>query len=112
VNDTIAAVPRIKVGHAHYEKALTGCTVVILEKDCAVGVDVRGGNPGDYNISCFQGTTTVESADAIFFSGESWFGLDVAKGGTQYLVGKGKSWDTGFGIMPCLTGATISDLAF
>jgi len=111
VNDTITAVQGIKVGHAHYEKARTGCTVAILEKDCVVGVDVRGGNPGDYNVSCFQGTTTVESADAIFFSGGSWFGLDVAQGVRQFLVDKGIGWDTGFGIMPCVTGAIIFDLA-
>jgi len=111
VNDTIAAVPGIKVGHAHYEEALTGCTVVLLERDCVVGVDVRGGNPGSYNVSCFQGTTTVESADAIFLSGGSWFGLDVAKGVRQYLMDKGIGWDTGFGIMPCVTGAIIFDLA-
>lgn len=111
MNDTITAVQGIKVGHAHYEKARTGCTVAILEKDCVVGVDVRGGNPGDYNVSCFQGTTTVESADAIFFSGGSWFGLDVAQGVRQFLVDKGIGWDTGFGIMPCVTGAIIFDLA-
>lgn len=111
MNDTITAIHGIKVGHAHYEEALTGCTVILLEKNCVVGVDVRGGNPGDYNVSCFQGTTTVESADAIFFSGGSWFGLDVAKGVTQYLVEKGKGWDTGFGILPCVTGAIIFDLA-
>lgn len=111
VNDTITAVPGIRVGHAHHEEALTGCTVVILEKDCVVGVDVRGGNPGSYNVSCFQGTTTVESADAIFFSGGSWFGLDVATGVRQYLTDKGIGWDTGFGIMPCVTGAIVFDLA-
>lgn len=111
MNDTITAVPGIKVGHAHYEKALTGCTVVILEEDCVVGVDVRGGNPGSYNVSCFQGTTTVESADAIFLSGGSWFGLDVAQGVRQYLVDKGIGWDSGFGILPCVTGAVIYDLA-
>lgn len=111
MNDTITAIPGIKVGHAHNEEALTGCTVMILEKDCVVGVDVRGGNPGDYNICCFQKTTVVESADAIFFSGGSWFGLDVAKGVTEYLVEKGKGYDTGFGILPCVTGAILFDLA-
>jgi L-aminopeptidase/D-esterase-like protein len=111
LNETITAVHGIKVGHAHYEEALTGCTVVVLEKDCIVGVDVRGGNPGDYNVSCLEGTTTVESVDAIFFSGGSWFGLDVAKGVRLYLVERGIGWDTGFGIMPCVTGAIIYDLA-
>jgi len=99
------------VGHAHYEKGLTGCTVVLLEEGCVVGVDVRGGNPGTYNVSCFQGTTTVESAHAIFLSGGSWFGLDVAKGVRQYLMDNGIGWDLGFGILPCVTGAVIYDLA-
>jgi len=90
---------------------LTGCTVAILEKGCVVGVDVRGGNPGSYNVVCFQGTATIESADAIFFSGGSWFGLDVAKGVRQYLIDSRIGWDSGFGIMPCVTGAIIFDLA-
>lgn len=111
VNDTITCVPGIKVGHAHYKEALTGCTVAILETGCVVGVDVRGGNPGSYNVVCFQGTTTVESADAIFLSGGSWFGLDVAKGVRQHLMDNGLGWDTGFGIMPCVTGAIVFDLA-
>lgn len=111
MNDTITCVPGIKVGHAHIEEALTGCTVMILEKDCVVGVDVRGGAPGSYNVTCFQGTTTVESADAIFLAGGSWFGLDVAQGVRQYLVEKGIGWNTGFGITPCVTGTIIFDLA-
>jgi L-aminopeptidase/D-esterase-like protein len=85
--------------------------VATLDKDCIVGVDVRGGNPGGYNIICFQGTATVESADAIFLSGGSMFGLDVAKGVRQCLVDKGIGWDTGFGRIPCVTGAIIYDLA-
>jgi L-aminopeptidase/D-esterase-like protein len=111
LNDTITLLQGIKVGHAHYEHALTGCTVMTLDKDCIVGVDVRGGSPGSYNIVCFQGTATVESADAIFLSGGSWFGLDVAKGVRQYLVDNGIGWETRFGRMPCVTGAIIYDLA-
>lgn len=111
MNDTITLLQGIKVGHAHYARAFTGCTVMTLDKNCIVGVDVRGGNPGGYNIICFQGTATAESADAIFLSGGSLFGLDVAKGVRQYLVDNGIGWDTGFGLMPCVTGALIYDLA-
>ncbi|MGF9826836.1 P1 family peptidase, partial [Brevibacillus agri] len=43
---TIVDVPGIRVGHAQNEAALTGCSVVLLEKPSVCGVDVRGSAPG------------------------------------------------------------------
>jgi len=110
MNDTISAVPGIKIGHAHNEQGLTGCTVAILPEGSIVGVDIRGGAPGSYNAACFQHTTQRETADAIFLAGGSFFGLDVAPGVRNCLGKKGRGMDTGYGLMPCVAGAIIFDL--
>jgi L-aminopeptidase/D-esterase-like protein len=110
MNNTISAVPGIKIGHTHNEQGVTGCTVAVLPEGSTVGVDIRGGAPGSYNAACFQHTTQRETADAIFFSGGSFFGLDVAPGVRNCLGKKGRGMDTGYGLMPCVTGAIIFDL--
>ena len=76
---------------------MTGCTVAILPEGSTVGVDIRGGAPGSYNAACFQHTTQRETADAIFLSGGSFFGLDVAPGVRNCLEKKGRGMDTGYG---------------
>ena len=110
MNDTISSIHGIEIGHAYDEEGLTGCTVALLKEGSIVGVDIRGGAPGSYNAACFQHTTQRETADAIFLSGGSFFGLDVAAGVRKCLEDKGRGWDTGFGYMPCVTGAIIFDL--
>ncbi|KON29828.1 hypothetical protein AC482_05475 [miscellaneous Crenarchaeota group-15 archaeon DG-45] len=110
MNDTITSVTGIEVGHAHDEEGLTGCTVAVLREGSIVGVDIRGGAPGSYNTACFRHTTQRETADAIFLSGGSFFGLDVGAGARRCLEARGRGWDTGSGNMPCVAGAIIFDL--
>jgi len=110
MNDTISSIHGISIGHSHDEEGLTGCTVAVLKDGSTVSVDIRGGAPGSYNAACFQHTTQRETADAIFLSGGSFFGLDVAAGARKCLEDKGRGWDTGFGNMPCIAGAIIFDL--
>lgn len=111
MNDTISTIHGIEVGHATRENRLTGCTAVVLKEGSIVGVDIRGGSPGSYNSACFRHTTQHETADAIFLSGGSWKGLDVAKGVRECLKDKGRGWDTGYGLLNCVTGAIIYDLS-
>jgi L-aminopeptidase/D-esterase-like protein len=110
MNDTITLVPGIEVGHCYDEEGLTGCTAVVLKEGSTVGVDIRGGAPGCYNTACFRHTTQRETADAIFLTGGSFFGLDVGQGVRKCLEDRGRGWDTGFGMMPCVAGAVIFDL--
>ena len=46
MNDTLTAVPGIRVGHATDLDAGTGCTVVLCHPNTVGAVDVRGGAPG------------------------------------------------------------------
>jgi len=110
MNNTVSFIDGIKVGQTGKSSELTGCTVAVLGEGASVGVDIRGGAPGSYNFGCFLPTTQRETADAIFLSGGSFFGLDVAKGVRDFLVDSERGWDTGRGVMPCVAGAIIYDL--
>ena len=46
LHNLITDIDGIKVGHAQNMEALTGCTVVLIEKGAVGGVDQRGGAPG------------------------------------------------------------------
>ncbi len=46
MNRSLTAIEGIRVGHAHDQDGLTGCTVILLPENSVAGVDVRGGAPG------------------------------------------------------------------
>jgi L-aminopeptidase/D-esterase-like protein len=110
MNDTVSLINGVEIGQTGTREGLTGCTVALLKEGATVGIDIRGGAPGSYNFGCFLPTTQRETADAVFLSGGSFFGLDVAKGVRDFLVDIERGWDTGRGVMPCVTGAIIYDL--
>jgi L-aminopeptidase/D-esterase-like protein len=109
--DSITDVPGIKVGHAQNEKALTGCTVVLVESGAAGGVDQRGGAPGTRETDAMRPMHVVDKIHAIVLSGGSAFGLDAAGGVMRYLSEKGIGFDTGVAKVPIVGGAVIFDLA-
>jgi L-aminopeptidase/D-esterase-like protein len=109
-NDTITLVPGITVGHAQDETALTGCTVILLGDGAVTGVDVRGGMPATFGTTSIGPTRTNERRNAVFFSGGSTFGLDVARGIMRYLEERGIGWPTSHGIVPAVCGAILYDL--
>jgi len=111
VNDTLTAIPGIRVGHAVLPDASSGCTVVLPADGAVAGVDVRGGAPGTYGTDALSPVNLVDTVQGIFFSGGSAFGLSVADGLRQYLAERDKGFDTGHGVVPIVAGAIIFDLA-
>lgn len=108
---TIVDVPGVLIGHAHDEKALTGCTVVMLEQPSVCGVDVRGSAPGTRETDLLDPLNLVGVVHAICLSGGSAYGLDAAAGVMQYLEEKGVGLDVGFGVVPIVPAAVLFDLA-
>ena len=51
-NNTLTAVPGIRVGHATDPVGLTGCTVVLCEAGAVGGVDQRGARPARGRPTC------------------------------------------------------------
>ena len=77
-NRTITAVPGIKVGHHTLAERPTGCTVILVDGEGAVGgVSQRGGAPGTRETDLLDPANTVDKVNAVVLSGGSAFGLDA-----------------------------------
>src|SRR5262245_52878097 len=75
----------IKVGHVTLAARPTGCTVILAEAGAVAGVDVRGSAPGTIETDLLDPVNLVQQVHAVFLSGGSAFGLDVATGVRKYL---------------------------
>jgi L-aminopeptidase/D-esterase-like protein len=100
----------LKVGHAHDEKGLTGCTVVLLPPGTKGGGDVRGGAPGTRETDLLEPVNMVEEVHAFVLAGGSAFGLAAATGVMRYLEEQGIGIDTGVAKVPIIPAGVIFDL--
>jgi len=103
-------VPGIKVGHFTRTERPTGCTVILTEAGAVAGVDVRGSAPGTIETDLLNPVNLVEQVNAVFLSGGSAFGLDVATGVRQYLFEKKIGYPTRAANVPIVPGAILYDL--
>jgi L-aminopeptidase/D-esterase-like protein len=110
-NNTLTAVPGIKVGHATDPVGLTGCTVVLCEAGAVGGVDQRGGAPGTRETDLLRPLHLVRKAHAVLLAGGSAFGLAAADGVMRYLAGRNIGIRTGPARVPIVPAAILFDLA-
>jgi L-aminopeptidase/D-esterase-like protein len=103
-------VPGIKVGHVTRSERPTGCTVILAESGAVAGVDVRGSAPGTIETDLLNPVNLVQQVHAVFLSGGSAFGLDVATGVRKYLYEKKIGFETKVARVPIVPGAIIFDL--
>lgn len=109
-NNSITAIPGIKVGHAHDETAATGCTVILTEKGAVAGVDQRGGAPGTRETDALQPAHLVSKVHAVMLAGGSAFGLDAAGGAMRYLEERKVGLNVGVARVPIVPSAILFDL--
>ena len=107
-NNTITAVPGLRVGHAVHENGRTGCTVLLGPFRAAV--DVRGLATGTREIDSLSPTHLVPHSDAILLTGGSAFGLAAADGVMSWIAEQGGGFDVGNVRVPIVPGAVIFDL--
>lgn len=106
----ITAVDGIKVGHHTLKERPTGCTVVVAEAGAVGSVEVLGGAPGTTETDLLAPENLVDQVHAVFMSGGSAFGLDVAGGVRKYLSEKKIGFAFGGAYVPIVPGAIIFDL--
>ena len=104
----ITDVPGVLVGH--WTGAGTGVTVVLLPEGTIGSGEVRGGAPATRELALLEATRTVESVDAVVFSGGSAFGLAAADGVMAHLEARGRGVLTRGGRVPIVPAASIFDL--
>lgn len=111
-NNTLTAVPGIRVGHATHLDAITGCTAVLCPPNTVGGVDVRGGAPGTRETALLDPLRSVQIVNAVMLSGGSAYGLATADGAMRYLEEHGIGYVTGLGfLVPIVPAAILFDLA-
>lgn len=111
VNESLTAIPGIRVGHVTDREGCTGCTVVLCPPDTIAGVDQRGGGPGTRETDLLRPTGHVEAVNAILLSGGSAFGLSAAGGVMRWLEERGVGYRTGDGsVVPIVPAAILYDL--
>lgn len=110
-NDTLTAVPGIRVGHYTDLDGVTGCTVALCAPMTVGAVDVRGGAPGTRETDLLQAHNLVEEVSAVVLSGGSAFGLATADGVMRWHVARGLGYQSRSGaIVPIVPAAILFDL--
>src|SRR5690242_13711660 len=111
VNRGITHVPGIRVGHFTLAERPTGCTVVLVDGDGAVGgVSQRGAAPGTRETDLLDPLNMVERVNAIVLTGGSAFGLDAATGTMRWLEERNIGFPAGVARVPIVPAAVIFDL--
>jgi len=110
-NRTITAVAGIKVGQHTLTERPTGCTVILVDGEGAVGgVSQRGGAPGTRETDLLDPSNMVDKVNAVVLSGGSAFGLEAATGTVRWLEEHNIGWDVRIAKVPIVPAAILFDL--
>ena len=99
------------IGNAQDTEAGTGCTAILCPDGAVCGVDVRGAAPASRETELLRPVNMIEQVHAVMLSGGSAFGLAAGDGAMQFLAERGYGFETGFGVVPIVCGASLFDLA-
>ncbi len=111
-NNTLTAVPGIRVGHQTNLEAATGCTVILCPPNTVGGVDQRGGAPGTRETDLLHPMHLVQHVNAIALAGGSAYGLATADGVMRYLEEQNQGFVTQTGaVVPIVPAAILFDLS-
>ena len=110
----LTEVHGLKVGHHTLTERPTGCTVILVDGDGAVGgVSQRGGAPGTRETDLLDPLNMVDRVNAVVLSGGSAYGLDAAQGVVRFLEERNIGWKVGAsGVVPIVPAAILFDLPF
>ena len=109
----LTAVHGLKVGHHTMTGRPTGCTVVLVEGEGAVGgVSQRGGAPATRELDLLDPLNLVDRVNAVVLSGGSAFGLESANGVMRYLEERNIGYKVRTGVVPIVPAASLIDLSF
>ena len=113
VRKGLTEVPGIKVGHHTLTERPTGCTVILVEGEGAVGgVAQRGGAPGTRETDLLDPVNMVDKVNAVVLAGGSAYGLEAATGTMRWLEEQNIGWDVRVGKVPIVPAAILFDLPF
>ncbi len=106
----ITDIEGFRIGQAENNEAGTGCTVIISEKGCAAGVDIRGGGPASRECELLRPFSAAQVIHALVLGGGSTFGLDASGGVLKYLEENKIGYDMGITHIPQVCQSDLFDL--
>lgn len=101
----------LRVGHAHDDAGVTGCTVFLCENGMVGACEVLGGAAGERELETLRPGHIVERIHGLVLAGGSAFGLDAAAGVMRWCEERGVGFDTGVARVPIVPAAILFDLA-
>ncbi len=106
----VTDIEGFRIGQTEDPKGGTGCTVIISEKGCAAGVDIRGGGPASRECELLRPFSVAQAIHALVLGGGSTFGLDASGGVLKYLEEHKIGYDMGVTHIPQVCQSDIFDL--
>jgi len=106
-----APIAGLRVGHAHDDVALTGCTVFLCESGMVGACEVLGGASGERELETLRIGHIAEKIHGLVLAGGSAFGLDAAAGIMRWCEERGIGFDAGVVRVPIVPAAILFDLA-
>ncbi|MDR0854718.1 MAG: P1 family peptidase [Clostridiales Family XIII bacterium] len=106
----ITDIDGFRIGSSENPDAATGVTVVVCEHGASAGVSVRGGGPATRETELLSPNATAEKIHAVVLSGGSAFGLNAGGGVMKFLEERGIGYETAYGIVPLVCGASLYDI--
>lgn len=106
----IMEIGGFRVGHAQDYEGMTGCTVLLFDRQAPAGVDVRGGGPASRETPLLNPVADAKGLHALLLSGGSAFGLDAAGGVMKYLEERDIGFDVGVTKVPLVCQSSLFDL--
>jgi L-aminopeptidase/D-esterase-like protein len=110
MQDSLTEVPGTEVGHVTDDRGMTGVTAIIMKGGAICSADVRGSNPGTFNIGLTDPLMANRAVYGICLSGGSLWGLAANLGVMRYLEERGIGVETRVARVPTVAGAVIYDL--
>jgi L-aminopeptidase/D-esterase-like protein len=107
--NAITDVDGIKVGSRADSSIRSGVTVILPDRPCVASADIRGGAPGTRETDLLDPANSVETIDALVFSGGTAFGLDAAAGAVSWLARHGRGIEVRGVRVPIVPAAIIFD---
>jgi L-aminopeptidase/D-esterase-like protein len=106
-------VTGLRVGHHTLTERPTGCTVILVDGEGAVGgISQRGAAPGTRETDLLDPLNMVERVNAIVLTGGSAYGLDAAQGVVRYLEERKVGYAIAGTVVPIVPAAVLMDLGF
>jgi L-aminopeptidase/D-esterase-like protein len=110
MQDSLTDVPGVEVGHVTDPRGMTGVTAILTRRGAVCAADVRGSNPGTFNIGPTDPLMANREFYGVCLSGGSLWGLATNLGVMRYLEEEAIGVETRIARIPTVAGAVIYDL--